>query len=232
MRIRLNIVRVYLAPEGTLRMFGWISKTTELESFCETGKVETAAVQFEGNESEDGLRRALAILLIYTGFHFWQSIRESHQLKKYTKNISANVVIFEALVYAWNYIATEMERCLEEAGLDDDGPIFEAVTDSLHISISIIEKYWPELSPQEALKGRLYLPDPVKAMEKFNRLLLSSYKNELPVLPGKENEELNADLLMQLPLFLVHVGTYSKTFLPGIAETTRRMAETVVQSRE
>lgn len=212
-------------------MFGWFSKKTELESFCGKLKVETAATQFEGNETEDGLRKALAILLLYSGYHFWQSIKESAELNRFTKDTNANIVLFETLVYVWHHVMTEMEGYLEEAGLDEDDPISKAVTDSLHISISFLEKYWPEFSAQEILKSRLYLPDPVKAMEKFCLLLLSSYKENLPVSPGKRSKNLNSDLLTQLPL-LLHIGPFSKSFLPGITDSTRRMAEIVIEGRE
>lgn len=212
-------------------MFSFFSKKTVLESFCEKLKVETAASQFEDNETVDGLRKALTILLLYSGYHFWQSIKESAELKKFTKDANANIVVFETLVYVWHHVITEINAFLEEAGLEEDDPIVEAVIDSLHISISFLEKYWPDFSAQEILKTRLYLQNPVKAMEKFNFLVLSSYKNNLPAYPGQGGREINTDLLMQMPL-LLHIGLFSKSFLPGITESTRRMAETIFGSRE
>lgn len=211
-------------------MFGWFAKTTELESFCKKLNVESAAVQFDGSENEDGLRRALALLLIYSAYHFWQSIKETSELKKYAKHTNANVVIFETLIYVWSHVATEMDDFLENEGFDDD-PISTAVGDSLHIAISMLSKYWPDLSAQDLMKGRLYLPDPVKAMEKFGGLLLSSYNRKVPVLNSSSTNELRADLLTQLPL-LILIGSFAKAFLPGITESVRRMAQVVIQERE
>jgi len=212
-------------------MFGLPSKKTELQSFCEKLKVENAAAEFEGNEDEHGLRNALAILLIYASYHFWCSIKDSPELKKFWKDTSVNVVIFETLVYTWNNVSSEIEHFLEKAGLDEDDPISEAITDSLHISVSILERYWPGFSAREVLKSRLYLTDPIKAMEKFYSHLLTSYKKELPARSGQGSNELNLDLLTQLPL-LAHVGPFTKAFLPGIVETTRRMAQLIVESRD
>lgn len=118
-------------------MFSWFTKTTELETFCEKLTVENAVIQFEGNENEDGLRGALAIVLIYAAYHFWQSIKETSELKKFAKNTSANVVIFETLVYVWSHVATEVEHFMEELGLDDDDPILEAITDSEGVRIFV-----------------------------------------------------------------------------------------------
>ena len=212
-------------------MFGWFSSKTELESFCKKINLESAADQFDGNEDENGLRKSTALLLIYAAYEFWKSIKETTELKEYVKHTSANVVIFETLVYVWSHIATEIDAFLEDEYLEsecfEDDPVSTAIGDSLHISISLLNEHWSVLSAQDLLKSRLYLPNPVKAMEKFSGLLLSSYNRKIPVPNGTNTSEQEIDLLTKLPLLIV-TSSFSKVFLPGITESVRRMAQVVI----
>lgn len=134
-------------------MFGWFTKKTDLEAFCASLTFAKATAQLEGSENEDGLRRSLALLLLHTAHHFWESLTESRELKTYVRKTSADVVMFETLVYVWSHLSSEMEQALENSGLDEDDPLSQAVTDSLHISMSFLKKYLPEFEPQAVLNG-------------------------------------------------------------------------------
>lgn len=212
-------------------MFGWFNKKTDLEAFCGALTLENAAVQLEGSKNEDGFSRSLALLLLHTSHHFWHSLTESRELKNYVRKTSADVVMFETLVYVWSNLSLEMGRTLEDAELDEDDPLSDAVTDSLHISMAFFMKYLPDFEPQSVLRARFYPRDGLKSMEKYLGHLRSSFGQQLPSAHIHGNDEFSTELATQLHL-MAHVGPFTTAYLPGVTEVMNHMATLVLEGRE
>ena len=167
-----------------MAFFGLFSPTyqpTALEALCETFSVERALASLPAEPLSKDLAAAYSMMLLHLSSTFWNDLRGVSSLKVYCRKTSANVIIFETLLFSWSLVTHRLMSAAIAQGVDENSPRMDALTLALPDAMAVLEKNWTAFHANDYLADRQYPLSTQMCIDKFLGRLAASLEQQLPI---------------------------------------------------